>query len=187
MGWMVPHSPKARNQRWSGQACRLLLFFFFSLAQHESIPKHSLGLVFCSSEDLRRVVCGYLLLGVGPCPPQGTSHFHPGVFSLSSMFFLLEEKVFLLPLPVFLEGQNEKVPHRIFSPSGRGTFCTSLNTGLREQWKGIRVSLILIQGQGPLLPQLQLSPTRCCERPRPQPQVSSIQLAGRACPWAPGQ
>lgn len=105
------------------------------------------------------MVCGYLLLEVGPCPPQGTSHFHPGVFSLSSIFFLFGEKVFLLPLPVFLEGQNEEVPHRIFSPSGQGTFCTSLNTGLREQWREIWVSLILTQGQAPLLPQSQVSPT----------------------------
>lgn len=157
LGWTVPDSPKARNQRWSGQSWGF--FFFFSLAQNESIPKHCLGLVFCSSEDLRKVVCGYLLLGVGPCPPQGTSHFHSRVFSLSSISFLLGEKVILLPLPVFLEGQNEEVPHRIFSPSGQGTFCASFNTGLREHWRGIWVLLILAQGQGPLLPQPQVSPT----------------------------
>lgn len=56
------------------------------------------------------------------CPPQGTSHLHPRVFSPSSISFLLGTEVFLPPLPVFLESQNEGVLQRTCSHSGLGIF-----------------------------------------------------------------
>lgn len=123
-------SPRARNQRsWDHTWGSLSLF---PLAQNASTPKLSLWLR------------GHLLLRVKPldlrfsCVPLREPHtFIPG--SLSSISFFVGANVSLLPLPVFLEGQNEGVLQRMCSHSGLGLSVPCLILGSGSSEEGFRL------------------------------------------------